>query len=87
MDPWSRSSITLGCMAVLIDRGLLSALTAVEEWRLPYDDHDLSMPLAGYVISFVPFHERGLAASCHRFLRGLLNYYTVELQHLNPNEI
>ena len=41
----------------------------------------------GYVISFAPFHERGLAAPPHYFLRGLLHYYRIELQHLNPNGI
>jgi hypothetical protein len=44
-------------------------------------------PPDGYVISFVHFHERGLATPTHRFLRGLLHYYKIELQYLNPNEI
>jgi len=33
------------------------------------------------------FHERGFATPAHRFLRGLLHYYKIEPQHLNPNEI
>jgi hypothetical protein len=86
MDPWSQSSVTPECMEDLIDHGLLLALTMVEEWLLP-DDHDSLVPLAGYVVSFIPFHERGLMSSPHRFLRGLLDYYKVELQHLNPNGI
>jgi hypothetical protein len=44
-------------------------------------------PPDGYVISFVHFHERGLATPAHLFLRGLLHYYKIELQYLNPNEI
>ena len=39
----------------------------------------------GYVVSFIPFHERGLMTPPQRFLRGLLHYYGIELQHLNPS--
>ena len=41
----------------------------------------------GYVISFMCFHERVFATPTHRFLRGLLHYYKIELQLLNPNGI
>ena len=44
-------------------------------------------PLNCYVVSFAHFHERGFAAPTHRFLQGLLHYYKIELQHLNPNGI
>ena len=45
------------------------------------------MPPEGYVVSFALFHERGFIVPAHKFLRGLLDYYQVELQHLNPNGI
>ena len=38
-------------------------------------------------MSFAIFHERGFAVLAHRFLRGLLDYYQVELQHLIPNGV
>ena len=38
-------------------------------------------------MSFAIFHERGFAVPAHRFLRGLLDYYQVELQHLTPNGV
>ena len=41
----------------------------------------------GYVVSFAHFHERRFAMPAHRFFRGLLHYYRIELQHLNPNGI
>ena len=41
----------------------------------------------GYVVSFTRFHERGFAIPAHKFLRGLLHYYKVELQHLTPNGV
>ena len=48
---------------------------------------DLLSPPDGYVVSFVHFHERGFTTPAHKFLRGLLHYYKIELQHLNPNGI
>ena len=40
-----------------------------------------------YVVLFTHFHEHGLATPVHKFLRGLLHFYKIELQHLNPNGI
>ena len=50
-------------------------------------EEDLPSSPNGYVVSFVHFHERGFATPAHKFLRGLLHYYKIELQHLNPNGI
>ena len=36
------------------------------------------------MVSFLTFHERGLGYPAHWFLRGLLNEWCLELQHLNP---
>ena len=49
-----------------------------EEWRLPGNE-DVPSPPEGYVMSFAHFHERGFAIPAHKFLRGLLDYYQVEL--------
>ena len=73
-------------MEGLICRGLLRAWTSAEEWLLPGEE-DLSSPPDGYVVSFAHFHKCGFAIPAHRFLRGLLHYYKIELQHLNLNEI
>jgi hypothetical protein len=48
---------------------------------------DAPAPLDGYIISFVPFHERGFMMPPHPFLRRLLHHYQIELQHLNPTGI
>ena len=48
---------------------------------------DSPSPPDGYVVSFAHFHECGLATPAHKFLRGLLHFYKIELQHLNPNGI
>ena len=73
-------------MEGLVYRGLLCAQTAAEEWLLPGEE-DVPSPLDGYVVSFAHFHEHGFATLTQRFLRGLLHYYKIEVQHLNPNGI
>ena len=86
MDPCCHFDITFQCMEGLIHRGLLRAWTSTEEWLLPSDEDLLSLP-NGYVVSFTHFHERGLMTPTHKFLQGLLHYYKIEVQHLNPNGI
>ena len=86
MDPWCRSDITFQHMEGLIRRGILHVRTSPEEWLLPGEE-DLSSPPDSYVVSFAHFHERGFVAPAHKFLQGLLHYYKIKLQHLNPNRI
>ena len=78
MESWCRSDITLQRLEGLIHRGLLYPRTATEEWQLPSNE-DVPSPPKGYVVSFARFHERGFATPTHKFLRGLLDYYKVEL--------
>jgi hypothetical protein len=47
-------------MEGLVKKGLLRARTAANKWIVP-DNEDELMPPDGYGISFVPFHEHGLA--------------------------
>jgi hypothetical protein len=54
-------------MEGLVKKGLLHARTIVNEWIVP-DNEEEPMPPYGYVVSFVPFLERGLAMPPHRFL-------------------
>jgi hypothetical protein len=53
------------------------------EWILPGDEEALSWP-DGYIISFVHFHECGLATPTHRFLRGLMHYYKMSYNISTP---
>ena len=73
-------------MESLVHHCLLRVRTLAEEWLLSSKE-DLSLPLDSYIVSFAHFHERGFATPAHRFLWGLLHYYKIELQHLNPNGI
>ena len=73
-------------MEGIIRRGLLRARTSAKEWLLLNNEDSPSSP-DGYVVSFVHFHEHGFMTPTHRFLRGLLHYYKIELYLLNPNGI
>ena len=86
MDPRYKSNISLRHLGGLVCRGLLCPLTTTEEWRLPGEE-DKPQPPKGYVVSFAHFHKQGFTMPAHQFLRGLLDYYQVELQHLTPNGI
>src|SRR6266540_1649789 len=41
----------------------------------------------GEIVVFEPFFYRGFSVPTNRFFRGLLNFYKIELVHLNPNSI
>ena len=86
MEPWCRSEFTLQGLEGLVRRGLLCTRTITEEWLLPGKE-DVPSPSDGYVVSFMHFHECGFATPAHGFLQGLLHYYKIKLQHLNPNRI
>jgi hypothetical protein len=54
----------------LIEKGLLRPITnaIASEWIALEEGADVPNPPAGYVLSFVAFHERGLGVSSSRFL-------------------
>ena len=74
MDLWYRSDVTHACMEGLIKCGLLHGRTDAAEWLVPGRE-DAASPPDGYVISFVPFHKRGLMVPPHPFFWGLLHHY------------
>ena len=65
-------------MEGLVHCSLLHVWTSSEEWLLPGDKGSPSL-LDGYVVSFAHFHKRALTTTAHKFLRGLLHYYKIEL--------
>ena len=54
----------------------------VAHWSAPRRE-EFPQPRPSEVVSFVAFHERVLGHPRHWFLRGLLNEWGLELQHLN----
>jgi hypothetical protein len=89
VDAWARSSVTERKLEELVRDGLLRlrASRTQTEWRVLSSDHRESVPLEGYMVSFMAFHERGFGVPASPFMRALLHYYKVKLHHLAPNSI
>ena len=86
MSHWRASTVTAAQLQKLVDSGHLPALTEAREWIVPKDEV-VPVPPAGYVVSFIDFHERGFALPASSFFRGLMKYYGIKLHHLNPNGV
>jgi hypothetical protein len=86
-DPWPSSTVVVGDLEALVADGLLRPLSGWRQpkWMVPSEADPT--PLRGYVVSFIPFHERGFGVPASRFMRALLHYYEVELHNFNPNSI
>ena len=70
MDLWYCSDVTHVRMEGLVKCDLLRGRIDAAKWLVPGCE-DASAPPDGYVVSFKPFHERGLADSPRSFFRGL----------------
>jgi hypothetical protein len=88
VDPWGCSSFTKKIGLRLVKDGLLHLVTNAtqSEWIIPGNKDELNSP-ADYVISFAHFHERGFGMPTSNFFCGLLHYYGIDLQNLNPNSV
>jgi hypothetical protein len=86
-DPWPSSTVVVGDLEALVADGLLCPLSGgpQPEWMAPSEADRTPPPR--YVVSFIPFHERGFGVPASRFMRALLHYYGVELHNFNPNSI
>jgi hypothetical protein len=87
-DPWPFSTVAVEDLEALVTNGLLCPLSGgpQPECMAPGSEADPTPP-PGYVVSFIPFHERGFGVPASRFMRALLHYYRVELHNFNPNSI
>jgi hypothetical protein len=86
-DPWPSSTVVAKDLEALVVDGLLCPLSggAQPEWMAPSEAVPSLPP--GYVVSFIPFHERGFGVPASHFMRALLHHYGVKLHNLNPNSI
>jgi len=75
---WRPSSMDEEVLAAFAEKGLLLS-KEVAHWRAPTPGEVVLHPRADEVISFLAFHERGLAYPTHWFLRRLLNEWGLEL--------
>lgn len=81
---WVPTEITRPCLEGLVRQGFMTPA----EFAKCGVPKDLSSPnpsgVGGYVVVFKAFYERGFGVPSHRFLRSLLEYYGLELNHLTP---
>jgi hypothetical protein len=82
---WSISKCSRYNLANLVLGGLLQERDLIN-WRLPFRD-PFPMESVDEIVSFYSFSERGFALPTCSFFRGLLYFYGIELQYLNPNSI
>ena len=80
---WVKSSMTEKKVRALVKERVLPPKELIE-WR-PAADEVIPTPNTGEVVVFASFFERGLSLPAHPFLRGLLHFYGLELQHVTPN--
>lgn len=82
---WMKSVMMQERIQSLVDRELLSP-QALLDWK-PTTGQEFPSEDTVEVVVFMPFFERGFGIPIGDFFRGLLNYYRIELGHLNPNSI
>jgi hypothetical protein len=87
--PWPRSTVTEFALHELENGGQLAPNVAGQPavWIVPPATDQEPNPPYGYVVSFIPFHERGFVAPVSRFLRVLCYHYGVELHNCMANAI
>ena len=68
-DPWDLSDVSMETLQSLVDDGLLRPITDPDrlEWIAPLGEPK-PRPPAGYIMSFVSFHEHGLSLPADRFM-------------------
>jgi hypothetical protein len=82
---WTYSKCSNNDLLNLISEGLLQGKDLIN-W-CPSFHQSLPMENVDEIVSFYHFAERGLALPTRSFFRGLLYFYGLELDHLNPNSI
>jgi hypothetical protein len=87
--PWPCSMVTAFALHELEDSGQLAPNVGGQPaaWIVPPATDREPNPSYGYVVSFIPFHERGFVAPANRFMRWLCYHYGVELHNFTPNAI
>ena len=82
ISDWRLSTVRESVLKAFVTKGFLPP-KEVAHWRA-LGREEFPQPRPDEVVSFLTFHEHGLGYPMHWFLRGLLNEWGLELQHLNP---
>jgi hypothetical protein len=70
-----------------LDKALADGLIADGDQVIFPSTERIPKPQSGYRVMFLAFLLRGLSLPAHKFLRGLLFVYGVQLHQLTPNSI
>src|SRR5436190_8332070 len=82
---WQRSTVTEENLRRMVKDGVLQEKEIIG-WCAT-DGEAFPTANTGEIVVFEPFFYRGFSVPTNRFFRGLLNFYKIELVHLNPNSI
>jgi hypothetical protein len=82
---WETSTVTEEQIQSLVDHGLLRSKSQVG-WR-PAAGEAFPTEGTGETVVFIAHIECGFSVPAGDFLRGLLQFYRIELVHLAPNSI
>src|SRR6266540_5855149 len=82
---WQRSNVTEENLCWMVKDGVLPEKEIIG-WHAANGE---AFPTAntGEIVVFEPLFYCGFFVPTNRFFRGLLNFYKIELVHLNPNSI
>lgn len=85
MSEWAESCISEAGCRELVDLGYMPEKPLIG-WR-PAFGEAVPKPGTGEIVVFAHFFERGFSVPTQPFFRRLLDYYGLQLHHLNPNGI
>lgn len=82
---WEEPNTTEADLMKLHTEGLLPS-RELSEWRAP-ENHRVPALGKGEIVLFKPFVKRGFGLPSSDFFRGLLYFFGITLNHLNPHSI
>ena len=82
---WLPSAVTEPLLEAFAREGLIPA-REIGGWRAPVKENKPA-PRPHERVVHIPFIERGFSLPPHDFVRGLLNFYGIQLHHLTPNGV
>lgn len=84
-DQWATSDVNESTLQEMVKDGVLSAKEIIS-WR-PAFGKEFPTPNTGEIIVFTHFFYCGFGLPTSDFFRGILEYYGLQIYHLNPNSI
>ena len=84
-ETWATSTVMEGGLRQMVADGVLPEKTIIG-WHAT-EGEEFPTPNTEEIVVFEAFFYRGFGLPTSDFFRGLLNFYGIELIHLNPNSV